>query len=380
MVCCEGANAPFWTGKHCPYRELRQHDRRQRHQIGLSRLFRARRARNRAVVAARAAQRPDLDVHQCRHGAVQECLHRPRKAPLCARDHGAEMRARRRQAQRPRQCRLHGAAPHLLRDARQFLVRRLFQGARHRARLEADHQGIRRAGRKAHWPPSISTTTRRSGSGRRSRACRRAEYCALPASDNFWAMGETGPCGPCSEIFYDHGEHIPGGPPGSPEAEGDRFVEIWNLVFMQYEQLAGGKRLDLPRPSIDTGMGLERMAAVLQGTHDNYKIDLFGALIEAVADLTARRSRRRPQKASHRVIADHLRATSFLIADGVLPSNEGPRLCASPHHAPRHAPRRTARRQGAADVAARAGAGARDGPGLSGIASRRGADHRDAQA
>ena len=99
-------------------------------------------------------------------------------------------------------------------------------------------------------------------------------------------MGETGPCGPCSEIFYDHGEHIPGGPPGSPDADGDRFVEIWNLVFMQYEQLAGGKRLDLPRPSIDTGMGLERMAAVLQGTHDNYKIDLFGALIEAVADLT----------------------------------------------------------------------------------------------
>ena len=144
----------------------------------------------------------------------------------------------------------------------------------------------------------------------------------IAGSDNFWAMGETGPCGPCSEIFYDHGDHIWGGPPGSPEAEGDRFVEIWNLVFMQYEQLAPGKRVDLPRPSIDTGMGLERIAAVLQGTHDNYKIDLFAALIEAVADLT-HVDPEGEKKASHRVIADHLRASSFLIADGVLPSNEG---------------------------------------------------------
>jgi alanyl-tRNA synthetase len=144
----------------------------------------------------------------------------------------------------------------------------------------------------------------------------------IATSDNFWAMGDTGPCGPCSEIFYDHGDHIPGGPPGSAEAEGDRFIEIWNLVFMQYEQLPGGKRLDLPRPSIDTGMGLERIAAVLQGTHDNYRIDLFGALIQAVADRTGVDADG-PQQASHRVIADHLRAVSFLIADGVLPSNEG---------------------------------------------------------
>src|ERR1700686_2277062 len=144
----------------------------------------------------------------------------------------------------------------------------------------------------------------------------------IATSDNFWAMGDTGPCGPCSEIFYDHGDHIPGGPPGSPGADGDRFIEIWNLVFMQYEQLAGGKRLELPKPSIDTGMGLERVAAVLQGTHDNYKIDLFGALIEAVADLT-HVDPDGEQKASHRVIADHLRASAFLIADGVLPSNEG---------------------------------------------------------
>ena len=145
----------------------------------------------------------------------------------------------------------------------------------------------------------------------------------IAGSDNFWAMGDTGPCGPCSEIFYDHGDHIWGGPPGSPEADGDRFVEIWNLVFMQYEQLAGGGgRADLPRPSIDTGMGLERIAAVLQGTHDNYKIDLFGALIEAIADLTGV-DPDGEHKASHRVIADHLRASSFLIADGVLPLNEG---------------------------------------------------------
>ncbi len=144
----------------------------------------------------------------------------------------------------------------------------------------------------------------------------------IAGADNFWAMGDTGPCGPCSEIFYDHGDHIPGGPPGSADSEGDRFIEIWNLVFMQYEQLAGGKRVDLPRPSIDTGMGLERIAAVLQGTHDNYAIDLFATLIRAIADLTNVPSDG-PQKASHRVIADHLRASAFLIADGVLPSNEG---------------------------------------------------------
>lgn len=144
----------------------------------------------------------------------------------------------------------------------------------------------------------------------------------IAGSDNFWAMGDTGPCGPCSEIFYDHGDKIPGGPPGSPDQDGDRFIEIWNLVFMQYEQTADGQRLELPKPSIDTGMGLERIAAVLQGTHDNYGIDLFRAIIQVIADLT-HVSPDGPQKASHRVIADHLRASAFLIADGVLPSNEG---------------------------------------------------------
>ena len=144
----------------------------------------------------------------------------------------------------------------------------------------------------------------------------------IAGSDNFWQMGDTGPCGPCSEIFYDHGDKVWGGPPGSPESEGDRYIEIWNLVFMQFEQLEGGARNPLPKPSIDTGAGLERVAAVLQGKHDNYDIDLFVALIRAISELTGA-DPHGAQKASLRVIADHLRASSFLIADGVLPSNEG---------------------------------------------------------
>ena len=144
----------------------------------------------------------------------------------------------------------------------------------------------------------------------------------IDSSDNFWSMGDTGPCGPCSEIFYDHGAHIPGGPPGSPDEDGDRFVEIWNLVFMQFEQLADGSRRDLPRPSIDTGMGIERVTAVMQGVHDNYDIDLFRTLIGASEALVGGPGGR-SNGPSHRVIADHLRSTSFLIADGVTPSNEG---------------------------------------------------------
>jgi alanyl-tRNA synthetase len=143
----------------------------------------------------------------------------------------------------------------------------------------------------------------------------------IATSDNFWSMGDTGPCGPCSEIFYDHGPKIAGGPPGSADADGDRFIEIWNLVFMQYEQRPDGERVPLPKPSIDTGMGLERIAAVLQGTHDNYEIDLFRALIAASVAATGVEAKG-AHKASHRVIADHLRAASFLIADGVLPANE----------------------------------------------------------
>ncbi|OBX20487.1 alanine--tRNA ligase [Erythrobacter sp. QSSC1-22B] len=144
----------------------------------------------------------------------------------------------------------------------------------------------------------------------------------IATADNFWSMGDTGPCGPCSEIFYDHGDHIWGGPPGSPEEDGDRFVEIWNLVFMQFEQQADGSREALPKPSIDTGMGLERIAAVLQGVHDNYDTDTFKALIAAGESLTGVAAEG-DNTASHRVIADHLRSTSFLLADGVLPSSEG---------------------------------------------------------
>ncbi|MCJ2177130.1 alanine--tRNA ligase [Novosphingobium album (ex Hu et al. 2023)] len=144
----------------------------------------------------------------------------------------------------------------------------------------------------------------------------------IPTKDNFWAMGDDGPCGPCSEIFFDHGDHIWGGPPGSPEEDGDRFIEIWNLVFMQFEQAAGEIIGELPKPSIDTGMGLERISAVMQGVHENYDIDTFKALIAASESLTGVKAEGATQ-ASHRVIADHLRSTSFLLADGVLPSNEG---------------------------------------------------------
>ncbi len=144
----------------------------------------------------------------------------------------------------------------------------------------------------------------------------------ISTSDNFWSMGDTGPCGPCSEIFYDHGEKLKGGPPGSPDQDGDRFIEIWNLVFMQYEQISKEKRINLPKPSVDTGMGLERMTAVLQGTHDNYNIDHFKKIINASSE-TIKAPVNKKTIASHRVIADHLRASSFLISEGILPSNEG---------------------------------------------------------
>ncbi|MDC0517929.1 alanine--tRNA ligase [Candidatus Pelagibacter sp.] len=144
----------------------------------------------------------------------------------------------------------------------------------------------------------------------------------ISTSDNFWSMGETGPCGPCSEIFYDHGEHLKGGLPGTKDEDGDRFIEIWNLVFMQYEQLSIDKRIDLPKPSVDTGMGLERVAALLQGTHDNYETDHFKKLIQSTSEII-KKNPDQSNLSSFRVIADHLRASSFLIAEGVLPSNEG---------------------------------------------------------
>jgi alanyl-tRNA synthetase len=144
----------------------------------------------------------------------------------------------------------------------------------------------------------------------------------ISTSDNFWSMGETGPCGPCSEIFYDHGDHLKGGLPGTPEEDGDRFIEIWNLVFMQYEQVSKDKRINLPKPSVDTGMGLERIAALLQGTHDNYETDHFKKIIQSTSEIVKQKPDQK-NLSSFRVIADHLRASSFLIAEGVLPSNEG---------------------------------------------------------
>ncbi|MGB5398388.1 MAG: alanine--tRNA ligase, partial [Gammaproteobacteria bacterium] len=142
----------------------------------------------------------------------------------------------------------------------------------------------------------------------------------IGAKDNFWQMGDTGPCGPCTEIFYDHGADIPGGPPGSPEEDGDRYIEIWNLVFMQYNRSADGELHTLPAPSVDTGMGLERLAAIMQGVHNNYDIDLFRKLISAAAEVTHAAG---TDSKSLRVIADHIRSCAFLIADGVMPSNEG---------------------------------------------------------
>ncbi len=144
----------------------------------------------------------------------------------------------------------------------------------------------------------------------------------IATSDNFWSMGETGPCGPCSEIFFDHGDHLPGGLPGSKDEDGDRFIEIWNLVFMQFEQVSKDKRINLPKPSVDTGMGLERIAALLQGTHDNYETDHFKKIINSASEIVKVKSDK-SNLSSFRVIADHLRASSFLIAEGVLPSNEG---------------------------------------------------------
>ena len=145
----------------------------------------------------------------------------------------------------------------------------------------------------------------------------------LGDDDNFWSMGDTGPCGPCSEIFYDHGPAVAGGPPGSPEQDGDRYVEIWNLVFMQYERAADGTQTDLPKPSVDTGMGLERISTVLQGVHNIFEIDLFRTLVSAVAEVTGAEPDDAERLASMRVIADHLRSASFLIVDGILPGNEG---------------------------------------------------------
>jgi alanyl-tRNA synthetase len=193
-------------------------------------------------------------------------------------------------------------------------------------------------------------------------------------SDNFWMMGDTGPCGPCSEIFYDHGPDVAGGPPGQPEQDGDRYIEIWNNVFMQFNRTEDGVMHKLPKPSVDTGMGLERLAAVLQHVHSNYEIDLF---VPAGRGQERGRSRRRgaprilrPDSPSLKVIADHIRACAFTVADGVIPGNEGPRLRAAPHRPPRHPPRLQAGRAQALLPHPGDAAGRRDGRGLPRAAAR----------
>ena len=201
----------------------------------------------------------------------------------------------------------------------------------------------------------------------------------IPTSDNFWAMGDTGPCGPCSEIFIDRGEHIWGGPPGSPEEDGDRFLEFWNLVFMQFEQVTKEERQPLPRPSIDTGLGLERMACILQGVDSVFETDLFRHLIDATASALGHAT----GGADRGVVPRHRRPSALLGLPDLrrrAAVERGPRLCAAPDHAPRDAPCAVARRARAADASPGLGAGARDGPGLSGPGARRKADRGNAAA
>jgi alanyl-tRNA synthetase len=223
------------------------HEWRQRHPVGISRLFR--KHGHEIVPSSPLVPRNDPTLMFTNAGMVQfkNVFTGVESRPIPRRDL-AEMRARRRQAQRSRQCRLHRAPPHLLRDARQFLLRRLFQGRGDRARLEPDHQGIR-APRRRLLVTVYHTDDEAADLWKKIAGLPDDRIIRIATSDNFWAMGDTGPCGPCSEIFYDHGEGIPGGPPGSPDEDGDRFIEIWNLVFMQYEQVdEGGARRACPSP------------------------------------------------------------------------------------------------------------------------------------
>ena len=302
-----------------------------------------------------------------------------REAALFARHHVAEMRARRRQAQRPRQCRLHRPPPHLLRDAGEFLLRRLLQGTGDRARLEPGHEGVRPARGQAAGHGLLRGRRGARALEARSPGCPTARSSASrPRTiSGRWATPVPAVRAPRSSTTM--ATTSPAARPARRTQDGDRFIEIWNLVFMQFEQLAPGERLPLPKPSIDTGMGLERISAVLQGTHDNYETDLMRGLIRAVADATGV-DPDGPQKASHRVIADHLRASSFLVADGVLPSNEGRGyvLRRIMRRAMRHAQLLGAREPLMWRLVP--GAGARDGPRLSRTGPRRAADHRDAAA
>ena len=242
------------------------------------------------------------------------------KRPYTAGGELTALRACRRQAQRSGKRWLYRAPSYLFRNAGQFQLRRLFQAPCHQIRVGISYGDAEHTARKNYGSPYMPRTTKRRISGSTRLASTPARFTRIATLDNFWQMGDTGPCGPCSEIFYDHGAEIPGGPPGTPEADGDRYVEIWNLVFMQYNRDSAGTLHPLPRPSVDTGMGLERISAVMQQVHSNYEIDLFQDLIRAAAHATGTTDL---SSSSLRVIADHIRACSFLITDGVIPGNEG---------------------------------------------------------
>ena len=315
--------------------------RRQRHSQRLSRLFRQARPRDRGLVAAGAAQRPDPDVHQRRHGAVQERLHRPGDAAL-------------RRARSPRR---NACAPAASTTTWRTSATRRATTPSSRCSATSPSATTSRSWR-SNWPGTWSP---------RNSACRKdkllvtvyaeddeafdlwKKIAGLPderiiriaTSDNFWSMGDTGPVRPLFGDLLRPRRPDPGGPPGSPDEDGDRFIEIWNLVFMQFEQKGPDDRVDLPKPSIDTGMGLERIAAVLQGKHDNYDIDLMRALIEASAEATGTAARRRARGVPP---GDRRPSARLLLPDRRRGSavERGPRLCAAPDHAPRHAPRPSA--------------------------------------
>ena len=299
--------------------------------------------------------------------------------PYSARRDLAEMRARRRQAQRPRERGLHRPPPHLLRDAGQLLVRRLLQGATRSSSPGTCSPGISACPRTSCWSRCSARTTRRRATGRRSPASPNSKIIRIPTSDNFWAMGDTGPCGPCSEIFFDHGEDIPGGPPGSPDQDGDRFIEIWNLVFMQFEQVTKDERVDAAQ-AVDRhrhGAGAHRRRPAGQAQQLRHRPvprpDRGGGARD-------RRRSRRPaigvaqgdrRPSAHDLVPDRRRRAAV---------QRGPRLRAAPHHAPRHAPCPYPGRAGADGLQAGADAGARDGRCLSRAGARAAADHRDAEA
>ncbi len=277
--------------------------------------------------------------------------------------------ARRRQAQRSRERRLHRTPPHVLRDARQLELRRLLQARSDPLRVGIADQGTTDSRRDRLWATvyidddeAYDIWTRDIGIAARTlHPHRRQQGRASTRATTSGRWPTPGPCGPCSEIFYDHGPDVFGGPPGSPDAEGDRYIEIWNLVFMQFNRQRGADgytMTPLPKPCVDTGMGLERLAAVLQHVHSNYEIDLFVALIAAAARETRTSDLDNP---SLKVIADHIRACAFLIVDGVIPGQRGPRLRAAPHRPPRDPPWLPARAEAAVLPQARRGSRPPDG-------------------